>query len=124
MVKTPPQRGRSSDAPVSMINIRIDADLKHALKRAALDARLPVTKLVTLLIKDGLDGSSGGHALEGTLARPAGGSTKLGFLIDPELHARLKGAALDADQSVTEYLTRLIVRTVSGAQGARRGREW
>ncbi len=121
MVKTP-KRGRGSDAPVSMINVRIDGELKHELKQAALDARVTTTTFVTSLIEDALD--SPGGARPPSSARPAGGSTKLGFLIDPELHARLKGAALDADQSVTEYLTRLIVRTVSGAQGARRGREW
>jgi predicted HicB family RNase H-like nuclease len=119
VVKTP-QRGRKASAPVPMINVRIDPDLKHELKQAALDARVTTTTFVTSLIEAALDSPGGARAPSS--ARPAGGATKLGFLIDPELHARLKGAVLDADQTVTEYLTRLIEEAVSAAQGARRGR--
>lgn len=124
MVRTPQRRGRRSDAPVDMINIRIDPELKHELKKASLDARVTVTTFVTRLIEEAVDGAGGGRAPGAATpgaARTAraGGATKLGFLIAPGLHAQLKEASLAKNVSVTEYLTRLINEAVSAAQGAR-----
>ncbi|MDP9474921.1 MAG: hypothetical protein M3R38_04400 [Actinomycetota bacterium] len=116
-----PQRGRRADAPVNRISIPIDAELKHALKRAVLDARSPsITTYVTGLIEE--DPSNPPRAAESPGTAQAGRGARLDMFIDPELHRRLKSAALDADLTVTEYLAHLIEQAVSAAQGACRGR--
>lgn len=114
MVRTP-QRGRRADAPVSRLSVPIDAELKHALKQAALDERTSVTQLVTTFIKEAIAGARRPPAAR------AQGSVKLDMNIDPALHARLKRAALDADLTVSGYLTGLIIEAVSAAQEARGG---
>lgn len=47
---------------------------------------------------------------------------KMNINIDPDLHRELKRAALDADVTVTEYVTRLVEGAVRGNNGRGRGR--
>ncbi len=116
MVRTP-QRGRRADAPVNRISIPIDAELKHELKQAVLDARSSsITTYVTGLIEEDL--SSAGRVAESPGTAQAGRGARLDMIIDPDLHRRLKSAALDANMTVTEFVTRLIQEAVSAAQGA------
>ncbi len=120
MARTP-QRGRRADVPVNRISIPLDAELKHELKRAVLDARSPsITTYVTGLIEEDL--SNPPRAAESPGTAQAGRGARLDMFIAPELHRRMKSSSLASDQSVTEYLTRLIENAVSAAQGARRGR--
>ncbi|MDP9439030.1 MAG: hypothetical protein M3P49_09825 [Actinomycetota bacterium] len=116
-----PQRGRRADAPVRRISIPLNAELKHGLKQAVLDARSSsITTYVTGLIEEDLGGA--GRVAESPGIAQAGRGARLDMIIDPDLHRSLKSAALDADLTVTAFLTRLIEGAVSCAQAARGGR--
>ncbi|MDP9488042.1 MAG: hypothetical protein M3Q49_20010 [Actinomycetota bacterium] len=121
MVKTP-QRVRRFSSQDKMINLNIDAELKHALQLVALKSRTSMRAYVTCIVEEAVAGSRARGAPERDTHRSSGPTARLVFRIDAGLRARLQQAAEADDATVTDYLAHLIEQAVSGARGARGGR--
>lgn len=109
MVRTP-KRGRRYEGAVTRLNIDVDTELLYRVKRLALDERTTVTRWVERALREAASATPGAADAR----RGARGATaRLSMIIDPELHAEVKHAALGAGLSVTRYVECILHEAVA-----------